>query len=106
MIYNCPMVLVLNNAPVHSNIKRIFLGNEFKINKILSLGPYSPILNPMSAINASVKRNQRENIRATLTEENLYGISKAEYHIRKEIEFIEDGIQGPVSATCKACPTC
>lgn len=47
MIYNCPMVLALDNAPVHSNIKRIFLGNEFKINKILRLWPYSPILNPI-----------------------------------------------------------
>lgn len=82
VIYNCVLVLVLDNTPAHSNIESKLLEDESK-NKILRQGPYSPILNLIvsvwSPIKPCVKKNLRESI-WTLTEENLNDITKAEHH--------------------------
>lgn len=83
VIYNCVLVLVLDNAPAHSNIESKLLKDKSKNNKILRQGPYSPILNLIesawSPIKPCVKKNLRESI-WTPTEENLNDISKVEYH--------------------------
>uniref|UniRef100_H3GWH0 Tc1-like transposase DDE domain-containing protein n=1 Tax=Phytophthora ramorum TaxID=164328 RepID=H3GWH0_PHYRM len=54
------VVLVLDNAPCHTNAKDVFAEEEFQDAEMLKLGPYSPMLNPIenvfSVYKSAVKR--------------------------------------------------
>lgn len=60
MMVNGPVVLVIDNAPVHSGLEEIAMETEFQRSFILRLGPYSPMLNPIESVwsvfKADVKR--------------------------------------------------
>ncbi|KAE8994958.1 hypothetical protein PR002_g19765 [Phytophthora rubi] len=49
------VVLVLDNAPCHSRAERVFEENEFLEAKLLRLGPYSPMLNPIENVFSTFK---------------------------------------------------
>lgn len=63
-IFKVPVVLVIDNAPAHSSVETILESSEIGDNKILRLGPYSPMLNPIervwSMIKAEVKKKMAE----------------------------------------------
>ncbi|KAE9307099.1 hypothetical protein PR003_g21081 [Phytophthora rubi] len=44
------IVLVLDNAPCHTNAKDVFDEEEFAGAEVLKLGPYSPMLNPIENV--------------------------------------------------------
>ncbi len=49
------MILVIDNAPCHSQVELVLAENEFKEHKILRLAPYSPMLNPIESVWAYIK---------------------------------------------------
>ncbi|KAG3021374.1 hypothetical protein PC121_g10895 [Phytophthora cactorum] len=63
-------VLVLDNAPCHCRAESVFEETEFLGAKLLRLGPYSPMLNPIenvfSSFKALVKAFMRESRRDIL----------------------------------------
>ncbi|KAG4054603.1 hypothetical protein PC123_g10270 [Phytophthora cactorum] len=65
------VVLVLDNAPCHCRAESVFEATEFLDAKMLRLGQYSPMLNPIenvfSSFTASVKAFMRESRRNILT---------------------------------------
>ncbi|KAG3116783.1 hypothetical protein PI124_g4682 [Phytophthora idaei] len=64
------VVLVPDNAPCHCRAESVFEETEFLGAKLLRLGPYSPMLNPIknvfSSFKASVKAFMRESRRDIL----------------------------------------
>ena len=48
--YGGPVVMVVDNAPCHSNIEEVFSEEEFLGCEVLRLGPYSPMFNPIEQV--------------------------------------------------------
>ncbi|KAG6603058.1 Replication protein A 70 kDa DNA-binding subunit [Phytophthora cinnamomi] len=64
------VVIVAENAPCHANVEDVFKEDAFSEAKLLRLGPYSPMLNPIencfSTFKAMVKRYLARHRRAIL----------------------------------------
>ena len=97
-VYGRNVVIVIDNAPCHSQIEVVLDEPEFLGNKILRLGPYSPMLNPIeniwSVIKAFVKRELAERIQEILNAERGEASIRAsrqsllESLIRQSLELI------------------
>ncbi len=53
--YERPVFMVIDNASCHSGIKEILDEDEFLGQRVLILGPYSPMLNPIKHVLSVVK---------------------------------------------------
>ena len=49
------IVLIIDNAPCHSQAEQVFLESEFSNCTLLRLGPYSPMLNPIESVWSQIK---------------------------------------------------
>ena len=98
------VVLVIDNAPCHSNIEEILEEEEFREHKILRLAPYSPILNPIenvwSVIKAFVKRNLAIRMPQILQNEAQSGLSKSEFRLRELERKIRESIPEITPTVC------
>lgn len=63
------IVLVIDNAPCHSDIERILNEDEFNLVRIIRLAPYSAPLNPIEAAWSMMKEKFKE----------LHGVRKGSY---------------------------
>ena len=48
-------MMVVDNAPCHSNIEEVFSEEEFLGCEVLRLGPYSPMFNPIEQVWSLIK---------------------------------------------------
>ena len=77
--YGGPVVMVVDNAPCHSNIEEVFSEEEFLGCEVLRLGPYSPMFNPIEQVWSLIKAyvnglsitEQRARALTSLIEEEL-----------------------------------
>ena len=80
--YGCPVVMVVDNVPCHSNIEEVFSEEEFLGCEVLRLGSYSPMFNPieqvLSLIKAYVKQELAAKIVTILAMERRDGLSITE----------------------------
>ena len=80
--YGGPVVMVVDNAPYHSNIEEVFSEEEFLWCEVLRLGPYSPMFNPIkqvwSLIKAYVEQELVAKIVSILAVERRDGLSITE----------------------------
>ena len=53
--FDGPVVMVIDNAPCHSGLENVFEEPEFSDNHLLRLGFYSPMFNPMRALEELMK---------------------------------------------------
>ena len=77
--YGGPVVMVVDNAPCHSNIEEVFSEEEFLGCEVLRLGPCSQMFNPIeqvwSLIKAYVKHELAAKIVSILAMERRDGLS-------------------------------
>lgn len=96
-IYNSSVVLVLDNAPCHNGIEIVTQDPEFKDDKILRLGPYSPMLNPIehvwSKVKAYVKAEFAKNRNDFLNGHADSESSKSEFRCNKLIGLMKEAIE-------------
>lgn len=96
------VVMVIDNAPCHSQIEEILQDQEFCENKILRLGPYSPMLNPIetiwSVVKSFVKRGLASELATILATRSELTIK--EQRLRALENLIEEGLQTISPTTC------
>ena len=101
--YGCPVVLVIDNAPAHSNIEHEINPEIMENNIILRLGPYSPMLNPIenvwSMIKSNVKRCMAANNEQYVTAERN-GLSIGEFRLRLLEQYVQDAINEVTPDVC------
>ena len=92
--YNQPVVLVIDNAPAHNNIENEISSEILGENKILRLGPYSPMLNPIervwSVIKAVVKQKMAN---SDYFNEDTNGLSTMEFRLKLIEDMIKESIE-------------
>ena len=62
------VVMVVDNAPCHANLKSIFAEPKFSGNVLLRLAPYSPMFNPMENVWLSAKAKVKRDLTNRLEE--------------------------------------
>ena len=92
-LYNQPVVLVIDNAPAHSNIENEISVDILGENKILRLGPYSPMLNPIERVWSIIKAK----VKQLLSNSNYFStdtgtLTMIEFRLRLLEGMIEDSI--------------
>ena len=104
--YGRPVVLVLDNAPCHSQIEDILDEEEFKDHRILRLGPYSPMLNPIehvwSVVKAYVKRLLAEKMLSILASTDAI-LSIKEHRLRALEQLIHESMGTVDVNLCSSC---
>ena len=92
--YGGPVVMVVDNAPCHSNIEEVFSEEEFLGCEVLRLGPYSPMFNTIeqvwSLIKAYVKKELAAKIVSILAMERRDGLSITEQRAGALTSLIEE----------------
>jgi len=103
-IYKSEVVIVIDNAPCHSKIEEILDEEEFKLNKMLRLGPYSPMLNPIeniwSQVKAEVKSNLANRMSNILNDAVRNGLGIGEFRLRKLEEEVWNCLKNVTPADC------
>ena len=61
-----PVVMVVDNAPYHSNIEEVFSEEEFLGCEVLRLGPYSPMFNPIEQVWSLIKAYVKQELAAKI----------------------------------------
>lgn len=101
--YGRQVVLVIDNAPAHSNVENEIPTEILGEHVILRLGPYSPMLNPIegiwSVIKAYVKRAMADSNNSYLTADRN-GLSITEFRLRTLETLVNEAI---VSVTPELC---
>lgn len=102
------IVLVIDNAPCHSDLERVLQEDEFNTARIVRLGPYSAPLNPIEAVWSIMKAKFKE----------LHGIRKAamfqgvnrpnntslvEYRLQYMEQIIDDSMTAITKQQCERC---
>ena len=91
--YGGPVVMVVDNALCHSNIEEVFSEEEFLGCKVLRLGPYSPMFNPIeqvwSLIKVYIKQELAAKIVSILAMQRRDGLSITEQRARALTSLIE-----------------
>ena len=99
-----PVVMVVDNAPCHSNIEEVFSEEEFLGCEVLTLGPYSPMFNPIeqvwSLIKAYVKQELGTRIVSILAMKRRDGLSITEQRARALTSLIEEGLGRVTPEVC------
>jgi transposase len=98
------ILLVLDNAPVHSQVENVIL-NQYAGTTCLRLAPYSPMLNPIesiwSVVKSHVRRNMREQYQILITGDPLGILTLSEFRLRF-LEQAADAAMGHISrAMCR-----
>ena len=92
--YGGPVVMVVDNAPCHSNIEEVFSEEEFLGCEVFRLGPYSSMFNPIeqiwSLIKAYVKQELAAKIVSILAMERRDDLSITEQRARALTSLIEE----------------
>ena len=90
-------VLVIDNAPAHSEIELVFEEPEFSNFSLLRLGPYSPQLNPIeniwSIVKSHVKREHSDNIQNLLAGTERGNLSIQEYRMQALEQYISNALE-------------
>lgn len=85
--YQCAVVLIVDNAPCHTNVESVFLEDEFSHNYLLRLGPYSPMFNPIeeawSCLKAEVKADLARQLPAILGGNGQGVLTKTEFRLQQ-----------------------
>ena len=102
--YGGPVVMVVDNAPCHSNIEEVFNEKEFLGCEVLRLGPYSPMFNPIeqvwSLIKANIKQELGAKIVIILAKERRDGLSITEQRARALTSLIEEELVRVIPNVC------
>ena len=64
--YGGPVVMVVDNAPCHSNIEEVFSEEEFLGCEVLKLAPYSPMFNPIEQVWSLIKAYVKQELAAKI----------------------------------------
>ena len=64
--YGGPVVMVVDNAPCHSNIEEVFSEEEFLGCEVLRLGPYCPMFNPIEQVWSLIKAYVKQELAAKI----------------------------------------
>ena len=103
-IYQSPVVMVIDNAPCHTSIEDVFLESEFINHRLLRLGPYSPMLNPIeyawSALKASIKRDLSTEMPQILAGENRTNLTQTEFRLQRLESIIQRNLPNISVANC------
>ena len=98
------VVMVVGNAPCHSNIEEVFSVEEFLGCEVLRLEPYSPMFNPIeevrSLIKAHVKQELAAKIVSILAMERRDGLSITEQRARALTSLIEEELGRVTPEVC------
>jgi transposase len=90
------IVIVCDNAPVHSNLETVLEEEEFVGATILRLGPYSAPLNPIeecwSVFKAHMKKLLNDGLEDMLTAVPPEGVTQTEYRIQVLEQAIDSSI--------------
>ena len=101
-----PVVLVLDNAPCHSNVEEHVLVGELEACKILRLGPYSPMLNPIenvwSVLKSSVKSKLSSQM-AQILAPNSNNLTIKEHRLRMLEIIVQEAIPSITPDLCVSC---
>ena len=106
MIANIPLVapLVLDNASCDPSIEEVLAEDRFRRNHVLTLAPYSPMLNPIaniwSVVKANVKSSLIEHLQEMLHNESSGQLSVREFRLQFLERFIKKGLELIVPALC------
>ena len=89
VLRRCPespeeILVVCDNAPVHSDLERIFDEDEFTGARLLRLAPYSAPLNPIEIVWSSVKAVMKREMSVTFYQmlDTEAGLTQAEHRLR------------------------
>lgn len=100
-----PVVMVIDNAPCHSNIEEVLQEEEFREHRILRLGPYSAMFNPIenvwSVVKSYVKRELSRKLSSILNSRNEITIK--EQRVRALESLMEEGLQTITPTICANC---
>ena len=75
-----PVVMVIDNAPCHSQMKTVFLTPEFEGCKLLRLALYSPMVNPTKNIWSMVKSSVKKDL--SIKMEKILSFQQGELSVR------------------------
>ena len=104
-VFGEPVVMVIDNAPCHSNLQSVFREPEFfsRQNVLLRVAPNSPMYNPMenvwSLAKAKVKRSLAEKWQDILRN-TPQGLSVKEHRLRAFEELIKEGMRRITQGIC------
>lgn len=104
VIYQSPVIMVTDNAPCHASLDEIFQEEEFKHHRLLRLGPYSPMLNPIeytwSSLKAGVKRNLEIEMPNILANEGRSDLTQTEFRLQQLENIIRKNIPQITVSNC------
>ena len=101
--YGGLVVMVVDNAPCHSNIEKVFSEEEFRGCEVLRLGPYSPMFNPIEQVwsfKVYVKQELAAKIVSILAMERRDGLSITEQRARALTSLIEEELGRVTREVC------
>ncbi|OAF69664.1 hypothetical protein A3Q56_02603 [Intoshia linei] len=103
--YNRPVVVVIDNALVHSDIKSILLIPEFSEHSFLRIGSYSPMLNPIETVWSSVNAKIKRSLVVCLVEvlHRQKNVSMTESRARTLEQLMIESINSISISTCANC---
>lgn len=100
------VVLVVDNAPCHSNVEEVLQDPDLQGNIILRLGPYSPMLNPIESIwsvfKSRVKREMAIRMKDILEGVDQGTLTKTEYRLRALETVIGISLEEITPSLCNA----
>ena len=104
-VHGGPVVLIVDNAPCHSGVEKVFQIKEFNQCRILRLAPYSPMFNPIENIWFIVKSKVR-NLAAQLARilnQQSGTLSMREQRFRALENLMDSALQTITPAICTSC---
>ncbi|KAF7685812.1 hypothetical protein CDIK_3439 [Cucumispora dikerogammari] len=101
-----PVVLVVDNAPCHSQVENVLQDIHFENCKILRLGPYSPMFNPIeniwSVVKSEVKRNLASEMLSILCSRDV-NLSISQQRVRILERLMNSALTTTTPAVCNNC---
>jgi len=101
------IIIVCDNAPCHSNIEAVLQLPDYRLVRILRLGPYSPQINPIEAVWSFTKEKYRalhaERKQAMMNEVGRNDLTLTEYRVRYVENIIDDMMIAVTRQKCVAC---
>ena len=101
-----PVVLVVDNAPCHSQVEEVLQEREFRNCKILRLGPYSSMFNPIeniwSIVKSEVKRNLANELLSVLNTRDA-SLTIAEQRLRVLERLMHAALANITPSVCNNC---
>lgn len=102
-----PVVMVMDNAPCHSNVEELLVEDDLKDCKILKMSPYSPMLNPIenvwSVIKSEVKRELSVKLAEILSSSLNGPVCIKEQRLRALENLVRDSLASVTPMLCTNC---